>query len=325
MSKTQTNVTELDFEKTAVKVSMVSIVGNIVLSVFKLLAGIIASSGAMISDAVHSASDVFSSIVVIIGVKLSARESDADHPYGHERLECVAAIILAVVLLVTGLFIGAAALENITSGSYGELAVPGILALAAAIISIVVKEAMFHYTKYYAKKLDSGAVMADAWHHRSDALSSVGALIGIAGARMGLPILDSVASLVICVFIVKAAYDIFKDAVDKMVDRSCDADTEQALRECVLSQKGVVGIDMLSTRVFASKIYADIEISADGSLTLREGHNIAETVHNAIEQNFPKVKHIMVHINPAEEAPEKVHEELPEEAADNSHEETTEA
>lgn len=281
--------------------SAVSIVGNIILSLFKLLAGIIAHSGAMISDAVHSASDVFSSIIVIIGVKLSARDSDDDHPYGHERLECVAAIVLAVVLLITGLFIGSAAIENITSGNYGELAVPGVLALVAAVISIAVKEAMFHYTKYYAVKLDSGAVMADAWNHRSDALSSVGALVGIAGSRMGLPILDSIASLVICLFIVKAAYDIFKDAVDKMVDHSCDKDTEQALRECVLAQEGVMGIDMLTTRVFGNKVYADIEISADGSMTLRESHDIAENVHSAIEQNFPKVKHIMVHVNPADD------------------------
>lgn len=300
MSKKETISPEINFEKTAVKVSMVSIIGNILLSLFKLLAGVIAHSGAMISDAVHSASDVFSSIIVIIGVKLSARDSDDDHPYGHERLECVAAIVLAVILLITGLFIGAAAVQNIASGNYGELAVPGALALAAAIISIAAKEAMFHYTKYYAKKLDSGAVMADAWHHRSDALSSVGALIGIAGARMGLPILDSIASLVICLFIVKAAYDIFKDAVDKMVDHSCDKETEQELRDCVLAQEGVMGIDMLNTRVFGSKIYADIEISADGSRTLRESHEIAENVHSAIEQAFPKVKHIMVHVNPAD-------------------------
>ena len=291
----------VNFEKTAVKVSAVSIAGNILLSLFKLLAGIFAHSGAMVSDAVHSASDVISSIIVIIGVKLSARDSDADHPYGHERLECVAAIVLAVILLITGLFIGSAAVGNITSGNYEELAVPGIPALVAAITSIVVKEAMFHYTKYYAVKLDSGAVMADAWHHRSDALSSVGALIGIVGSRMGLPVLDSVASLVICLFIVKAAYDIFKDAVDKMVDHSCDKDTEQALRECVMAQEGVLGIDMLTTRIFGNKIYVDIEISADGSKTLRESHAIAEKVHSTIEHDFPKVKHIMVHVNPADD------------------------
>lgn len=301
-TSTKTNInTEMDFEKTAVKVSAVSIIGNTILSLLKLLAGIIAHSGAMISDAVHSASDVFSSIVVIIGVKLSARDSDDDHPYGHERLECVAAIVLAVVLLITGLFIGHEAFNNIISENYNNLTIPGILALIAAIVSILVKEAMFHYTKYYAIKLDSGAVMADAWHHRSDALSSVGALIGIAGARMGLPVLDSIASLVICLFIAKASYDIFKDAIDKMVDHSCDKETEQELRNCVLSQEGVMGIDLLATRVFGNKIYADIEITADGNMTLNESHAIAENVHNAIEQDFPKVKHIMVHVNPADE------------------------
>ena len=289
---------EIDFEKTAVRVSVVSIIGNAVLSAFKVLAGVIAHSGAMISDGVHSASDVFSSIIVIIGVKLSAKKSDKEHPYGHERMECVAAIILAVVLLVTGLFIGDSALGKLISGNYDSLEIPGILALVAAVVSIIVKEGMFWYTRYYAKLLDSGAVMADAWHHRSDALSSIGALIGIAGARMGMPVLDPVATFVICLFILKAAYDIFKDAVDKMVDHSCDDKPESQIRECVLAQEGIRGIDMMHTRIFGNKIYVDIEILVDGSKTLYEGHAIAEKVHSEIEGKFPKVKHIMVHVNP---------------------------
>lgn len=292
---------EINFEKTAVKVSTVSIVGNIVLSLLKLLAGIIANSGAMISDAVHSASDVFSSIIVIIGVKLSAKQSDKEHPYGHERMECVAAIILAVVLLVTGLFIGESTINTITEGNISDIKVPGALALAAAALSIIVKEAMFWYTRHYAKLLDSGAVMADAWHHRSDALSSVGALIGIAGARMGVPVLEPIASLVIVLFILKASYDIFKDAIDKMVDHSCNDATEEALKQCALSQEGVEGVDMLHTRIFGNKIYVDIEIKMDGSKSLSEGHDTAEKVHSEIEKNFPKVKHIMVHVNPEEE------------------------
>lgn len=290
---------EQHFEQTAVKVSAVSIIGNIVLSLLKLLAGLIAHSGALVSDAVHSASDVFSSIVVIIGVKLSARDSDDDHPYGHERLECVAAIILAIVLLVTGLFIGYKAVLNIASSQQGDLAVPGLLALIAAAVSIAVKEGMYHYTRHYAVKIDSGALMADAWHHRSDALSSVGALIGVVGARMGFPVLDPIASLVICVFIAKAAFDIFRDAVDKMVDHACDKETETEIRDCVQRQEGVKGVDLLTTRMFGNKIYVDIEIACDGSLTLREGHAIAERVHSTIEQRFPKVKHIMVHVNPS--------------------------
>lgn len=185
------------------------------LSIIKLLAGIIAHSNAMISDAIHSASDVFSTIIVIIGIKLSARKPDKEHPYGHERMECVAAIVLSIVLFITGLGIGSTAVKNITSGSYNTLQIPGILALAAAILSIVCKEGMYWYTRYNARRIDSSALMADAWHHRSDAFSSIGALVGIAGARLGFPVMDSVASLVIFVFIIKAAYDIFKDAIDK--------------------------------------------------------------------------------------------------------------
>lgn len=300
MENRKTNHTNDDFEIVATRVSMVSIIGNLLLSALKALAGIFAHSGAMISDAVHSASDVFSSIIVIIGVRLSAQDSDDDHPYGHERFECVAAIVLAVILFITGLFIGIGAFEDIFGGNYQNLAVPGVLSLIAAIISIISKEAMFWYTRAYAKKYDSGALMADAWHHRSDAFSSVGALIGIVGARMGFPVLDPIASLVICIFIVKAAYDIFRDAIEKMVDHSCDKETEAALRECASRQKGVLRVDVLHTRVFGNKIYVDIEICADGEQTLKEGHLIAEQVHTAIEQEFPKVKHIMVHVNPDE-------------------------
>lgn len=289
-----------NYEKQAMKVSLVSIIGNFILTALKLLAGIVAHSGAMISDAIHSASDVFSTFVVIIGIKISSKESDKDHPYGHERLECVAAIVLATILAATGLGIGYSAAGKITGGDYAHLEVPGILALLAAILSIAVKEAMYQYTRIYAKRYDSSALMADAWHHRSDALSSVGALIGIAGARMGFPVLDPIASLIICFFIEKAAYDIFMDAVNKMVDKACDEETEAELRRCALEQSGVLGIDLLHTRVFGNKIYVDIEIRADGEQSLRDAHRIAEHVHDSIEKTFPKVKHIMVHVNPGQ-------------------------
>lgn len=295
------NVTETDFLKVANRVSLITIIGNIVLSVIKLLAGIIAHSNAMISDSVHSASDVFSTFVVIIGIKLSSKKPDKEHPYGHERLECMAAIILAVVLFVTGLGIGLDALKNILNGNYSELQEPGFLALIAAIVSIISKEGMYWYTRYNAKKIDSSALMADAWHHRSDAFSSIGALIGIGGAKLGFPIMDSIASLVIFVFIVKAAFDIFKDAMDKVVDHSCDEDTEKQIYDCVMKNENVMGIDLLQTRIFGNKIYVDVEIQADASYTLQEAHNIAEAVHDDIEQNFPKVKHIMVHVNPAKQ------------------------
>ena len=288
-------------KKEATKVSLVNIAGNTALSVFKLLAGILAHSGAMISDAVHSASDVLSSFIVIIGVKLAAREPDRDHPYGHERFECVAAIVLAVVLAGTGVLIGYRAVAAIVKGEEGA-AVPGVLALVAAAVSIASKEIMYWYTRAYAKRLGSAALMASAWDHRSDALSSVGALIGIAGARMGFAITEPLASLVICVFILKAAYDCFRDAAQKMVDRACDAGTEQAIADCVLSQSRVLGIDRLQTREFGSRIYVDLEIRLDGNLTLYESHAIAEQVHDRIEAEFPSVKHIMIHVNPGDEA-----------------------
>ena len=293
-------VSEDEFKKVANKVSFITIVQNILLSVFKLFAGIFAHSNAMISDAVHSASDVFSTIIVIIGVKLASKESDKEHPYGHERLECVAAIVLSIVLLYTGIKIGSQAVKDIIGGNYQNLQKPGMLALVAAVVSIVTKEIMYWYTRHYAKKIDSSALMADAWHHRSDALSSVGALVGIGGAMMGFPVMDSIASIVIFVFIAKAAYDIFKDAMDKMVDHSCDDETEKEMRDFVLAQKEVLSVDLLHTRIFGNKIYVDVEIGVNGSYTLRQAHEIAEEVHEGIEKNFPKVKHVMVHVNPAD-------------------------
>ena len=294
-----TNLQEKQFEKEAMKVSTVSIVVNVLPSLFKLLAGVIAHSGAMISDAIHSASDVFSTIIVMVGIHLAGRKSDKEHPYGHERMECVAAIVLATVLAVTGLGIGWSAIQSIAKESTGVVVVPGVLALVAAVVSILTKEGMYWYTRFHAKKIDSSALMADAWHHRSEALSSVGALVGIAASRMGYPLMDPLASLVICVFIEKAALDIFKDAINKMVDKACDEDTEQAIRECAEKQPGVIRVDMLKTRVFGNKIYVDLEIGADGNETLRDAHAVAEEVHNRIENEFPKVKHIMVHVNPA--------------------------
>ena len=284
----------------AFRVSWVSIAANLILSALKLLAGVLAHSGAMISDAVHSCSDVFSTVVVMIGLRLSSRDSDREHPYGHERMECVAAVILSVVLLITGLVIGYSGVEKIMSGSAAELPVPGLLALIAAVVSIAVKEGMFWYTRHYARLLDSPALMADAWHHRSDALSSVGALIGIALSRLGFPILDPIASVVICGFIAKAAFDIFRDAMNKMVDHSCDEETEAAIRACVLAHPQVRAIDRLNTRTFGNRIYIELELAMDGALSLTDAHAVAEQVHDDVEAAFPKVKHVMIHVNPWE-------------------------
>ena len=224
-------------EQTAMCVSRNSIIVNLILSIGKFIAGVAGNSAAMVSDAVHSASDVFSTVIVMIGVRISGKESDANHQYGHERLECVAAILLAVILAGTGLGIGYQGVLVILSGDHSHITVPTILPLAAALCSIAVKEGMYWYTIHAAVRIQSGALKADAWHHRSDALSSVGSFVGILGAKMGYPILDPIASVVICAFILKAAFDISRDAVGKMTDEACDDKMVEAIKGLVKRQE----------------------------------------------------------------------------------------
>ncbi len=288
-------------EQVAVRVSMVSIFVNLLLSVMKLAAGLIGRSSAMVSDAVHSASDLFSTFVVLIGVKMASKKADQEHPYGHERMECAAAVILAMLLALVGAGIGLSGVQKIAAGKYDTLTVPGILPLAVAVFSISIKEWMFWYTRAAARKIKSGALMADAWHHRSDSLSSVGSFVGILCARFGYPVMDAVASVVISVCILKAAVDIFRDGMDKMVDRRCDGETERKIWHTALEVPGVQGIDDLKTRLFGDKIYVDMEILVERELKLKEAHAIAEKVHDLIEKNFPDCKHCMIHVNPTEE------------------------
>jgi cation diffusion facilitator family transporter len=288
----------MDEKKIVNKLSLVGILGNVFLAGFKLLAGIFGNSGAMISDAVHSLSDVFATFVAYFGVLLAKQPEDEEHPYGHERLECVASLILGLILAGTGLGIGYSGIHKLLL--HEELKIPTLLPLIAALISIAVKEAMFWYTMYYARKMDSSAFKADAWHHRSDALSSVGSFAGIGLAKLGFPIMDPIASLVICLFILKVAFDISKDAIDRMLDTSCDKAMEQNLRSFIEAQPGVEQVDLLHTRKFGNKIYIDLEIAAQRDISLIQAHEIAENVHNSVEQKYPNVKHIMIHVNPAE-------------------------
>ena len=282
--------------KEGLKVSFVTIIANAVLAIFKFVAGIIGKSNAMISDSVHSFSDVLSTIIVVVGLKLSNKKADKEHPYGHERMESIAAFILATMLFVTGILIGIEGIKNIISNKTIEI--PTIFALVAAIISIAVKEGMYWYTIYYAKKIKSESLKADAWHHRSDALSSIGSLIGIGGAMLGLTILDSIASVVICIFIIKVAYDIFKDSLEKVVDCSVSESLILEIEKEALDINGVLNVDLIKTRMFGNKIYIDLEISADKNMTLENAHNIAHQVHDTIESKFTDVKHCMIHVNP---------------------------
>ena len=288
-------------DETAVirKLSLVGIIGNVFLSAFKFIAGIMGNSSAMVSDAVHSLSDVFATFIAFLGVRFGRREADASHPYGHERIESLAAIVLGLILLVTGVGIGWVGLEKILAGNYESLPIPGMIALVAAIVSIAVKEGMFWYTRHWARVIRSSAFEADAWHHRSDAMSSIGALVGVGGSMLGYPVLDPLASVVICLFILKQGISIIYDALKKMLDTSCGEQFEEEVRQLVDAENQVGHIDMLRTRMFGDKVYIDMEIAIDGSMQLTDAHAIAERVHDDIEHAFPEVKHVMIHVNPA--------------------------
>ena len=287
--RARTSSTPDDAKRVTMQVSTVGIVCNAALTVFKLVAGIVAHSSAIVADAVHSASDILGSLIVMIGAVFSHKAADASHPYGHEKLECIASIL--------GAAIGYAVVMKIVRGE--TLAAPGVLALIAAVVSIAVKEGLYWYTIAAAKHIRSVSLKAEAWHHRSDALSSIGSFAGVLGARLGVPILDPIASIVICLFIFKVAYGIFRESIDRLVDRACDPDTVAAMRGTMLRTPGVVRVDDLKTRLFGSRTYVDAEIAVDGSLPLRDAHVIAEAVHHELERDYPDVKHCTVHVNPA--------------------------
>ena len=293
-----------EFLRVAIRVSVVCMICNALLCVVKAVGGFAAGSRALISDAVNSLFDVLSGLIVLIGAKLSRLESDSEHPYGHERYENVATIILAVILFVTAVFMGHTAIEDMVSGSYKTREVPGVLSVFSALISIITKEILFWYTMGNAKKVDSLALKAAAWDHRADVISTGGALIGIAATRFGFALGDLIASLIVCAFIIRTAYMVFRESIGQMVDRSCDESVLSEMRESIEAEEGVLKIDMLQVRTFGNRLYVDLEIAEDGNVTLRESHEVAERVHDMIEKKFPAVKHIMVHVNPAEEKKE---------------------
>ena len=303
MGKDDKDLQEKQKKQATLKMAVVGVLGNVFLAVFKLIAGIAGHSTAMLSDSVHTLSDVFATLIAFIGVSISKKKADREHPYGHERIECVASLLLSFILFATGAGIGVKCIRAIADGSYRQFSLPGMLAVIAAVVSIAVKEAMFWYTMFYAKKLKSGAFKADAWHHRSDALSSIGALIGIIGARHGFPVFDQIAGIIICVMIIIVAVGIFRDGVDKMLDTSCDEGFESQLREYVMKFSEEIGqktgIDYIRTRKFGERIYVELEINLDGDMRLRDSHAVAEKLHDRIEEDFPDIKHVMIHVNPA--------------------------
>lgn len=287
---------EQNAKRVTMRISAVGVVCNVALTLFKLIAGIVANSAAMVADAVHSASDIVGAFVVMIGAVISNKAPDTEHPYGHEKLECIASVILGNILVAVGALIGYNGILKIVSGE--TLTAPGTLALIAAAASIVVKEALYWYTILGAKKINSVSLKAEAWHHRSDALSSIGSFVGILGARLGVPVLDPIASVVICLFIFKVAYGIFRESIDRLIDHACCDETVEQMRETLAAVPGVLAVDDIKTRLFGSRTYVDVEIAADGDLPLREAHAIAEAAHHTLEREFPEVKHCTVHVNP---------------------------
>lgn len=271
---------------------------NFLLGSLKLAAGLWGRSSAMVADAAHSYSDCASTVAVIAGLKMASKSADADHPYGHEKYELIFANILSILLGLTAVKIGYDALMVIAHGSYQ---VPGLAPLLAAVFSVAVKEVMYRLTLRKAKKIGSVAMEADAWHHRSDALSSVGAFVGILGARLGLPVLDPVTGLLVSILVLKVAIDLYRKSVSGLVDSSTDAETVARIRQLLADIDGIEEVSGLKTRVFGASAYADVTIKVDGTMTVEEGHDIATLAHNKIEANLPKIKHIMVHIEPMDQ------------------------
>ncbi|MCY6369029.1 cation diffusion facilitator family transporter [Clostridium ganghwense] len=277
------------------RISKLTIVLNFLLAAIKIIAGVFGRSSAVISDGIHSLSDVMSTFCVILGLKLSQKPEDIDHPYGHEKFEPIITKVLAFILGTTAMLIGYNAVKIILLGQYN---IPGKIAIYAAVLSIITKEWMYRYTIKGAKIIESSALTADAWHHRSDAFSSIGTLVGVLGARIGYPVLDSVASIVICIIILKVAVDIYIKAANQLMDHSADKGTIETITKDITEIDGVIKIDDLKTRIHASRLYVDVEISVSKELSLTQAHDIAENVHFKIENNNTRVKHCMVHVNP---------------------------
>lgn len=278
------------------KVTIQSIVWNIVLTVIKIIAGVFGRSNAMVADGLHSASDIISSVGVLIGNYVSSRPGDKEHNYGHEKAETLVSFVLSVMLITVSLTIGYEGIKALLH--LDEVKIPTILPLLVSIISILIKEYQYRITIKVANKINSPALKADAWHHRSDALSSVAAFVGIGGAMMGFKALDPIASIVVALFVAKVGFDILKNAVNELMDMSIDEDQENELREIAADTPGVRNLGELRTRKHGAMAYVDLTICVDGNLTVAEGHEVAHKLEKHIISHMEFVKGITVHVEP---------------------------
>lgn len=251
---------------------------NLFLTLLKLCAGILCKAPALISDAAHSASDLFSTVIVLIGIRLSLKAADRRHPYGHARFEGIAAILLSVLLFSVGIAIGYKSIGSIQSGSYLSATLPSAPALAAALLSVLLKLLLFRYLYTVAVQTGSTALRADATHQLTDALASLGTLLGIGASMLGFPIFDPIASVFIALFLLRASVEVFADSVKALVDHAADVATEDALRSVIEDFESIYAVRKLRTRTVGSLLYVEAELLLDGSLSVTEASRITACV-----------------------------------------------
>lgn len=278
------------------KVTIISILLNIVLTILKILSGILGNSTAIIADGLHSASDIITSVGILIGNRISRKPRDDEHQYGHEKAESLVSFTLATVLIGISLKIGYDGLRELIN--VNNILVPNALPLVVALISIVVKEYQYQITIRVAKRINSSSLKADAWHHRSDALSSIAAFIGIGGAMLGLKILDPIASIIVAIVVVKVGIDILKSACDELMDSSISKQDISKIKSLVDSNEKIYGIKDFKSRKYGSVAYIDMSIFIDKSKTLEEAHDIADNLEHTIISGLSYVKEINIHTEP---------------------------
>ena len=293
---------EVNREKEIYKLTLWGSFVNFLLLVFKFVAGFVGNSAAMIADAVHSLSDFITDIIVILFVRVSSMPKDENHHYGHGKYETLATAIIGVVLFAVGVGILVNAVEAIIDFFHGkELAAPNIWALGAAAVSIIFKEALYQYTVYKGKNLNSNAVMANAWHHRSDALSSIGTLLGISGAMFlgeKWRVLDPIAAFLVSIFILKVAIELTKASLEELLEKSLPKKTQEKILNIIHSFPEVKSPHNLRTRHIGSNIAIEFHIRMDGNLSLNEVHEITKRMENALKAEFGPLTHIGIHMEP---------------------------
>lgn len=296
-------------EKQIYKVTAVGSVVNIFLTAFKFVAGILGRSSAMVADAVHSLSDLLTDVIVVVFVRTASKPVDRTHEYGHGKFETLATLIVGFILIVVGIGIMVSGIKDCIAFFNGEIGDrPGVIALIAAVLSIVLKEWVYRYTVSRGRKIDSPILIANAKHHRSDAFTSVATLIGVGGAyflgRKGI-ILDPLAAILVSFYICKSGYDVVKPSIDELLERSLPHETEKEIRQLLRSVPGIEGVHKLKTRKIGNKIAIEAHTEMDGKMTLEQAHRIATTAENKLRKHFGSKTHVGIHMEPAKHRDEQ--------------------